>query len=130
MAYLRPPWFTVRVFNKVAMLTGIAGAETLIVTTRSGQDQRIPVISVDLDGSRFLVSTRGESQWVRNLRANPVLTLATKGASKKFIAREIPVEDRPPVLRAYRAKAGKTVGGYFAELPAAADHPVFALTAA
>lgn len=127
MAYLKPPWFTARVFNKIAMLTGIAGTETLIVTTRSGHRQQIPVITVDVAGATFLVSTRGESQWVRNLRANPVLSLTTKGSSVSFTATEVPVESRPPVLEAYRAKAGKTVEGYFAKLPDPADHPVFRL---
>ena len=130
MAYLKPPWFTVRVFNKIAMLTGIAGTERLLLTTRSGQQQQIPVISVTVAGTKFLVSTRGESAWVRNLRANPLVTLTTKGSSETFTAEEIQVEDRPPVLEAYRAKAGKTVDAYFAELPDAADHPVFTLTPA
>lgn len=127
-AYLRPPWFTARVFNRIAMLTGLAGTQTLVLTTRSGGRQRIPVISVEVDGARFLVSTRGESQWVRNLRVNPRITLTTKGSAEDFTATEIPVEDRPPVLTAYRAKAGRSVEGYFATLPDAADHPVFRLT--
>ena len=127
MAYLKPPWFTARVFNKIAMLTGIAGTETLSLTTRSGHEQQIPVITVDVTGAKYLVSTRGESQWVKNLRAKPVLTLTTKGSSVSFTATEVPVESRPPVLEAYRAKAGKTVEGYFAKLPDAADHPVFRL---
>ena len=84
MAYLKPPWFTAKVFNKLAMATGVAGTETLTLTARSsGQPQKIPVISVDVDGVRYLVSTRGESQWVKNLRANPAVSLTTKsgGAS-------------------------------------------------
>lgn len=128
MAYLRPPWFTARVFNRIAMLTGLAGAQTLTVTRRNGGRQRIPVISVDLAETTYLVSTRGESQWVRNLRTNPALTLTGRGASRSFIATEIPVESRAPVLAAYRAKAGKAVEGYFSALPLAADHPVFKLT--
>lgn len=130
MAYLRPPWFTAKVFNKIAMRTGMAGTETLLLTTRSGQQQQIPVISVTVSGTRYLVSTRGESEWVRNLRANPLVTLTTKGSSKRYTAEEISVESRPAVLQAYRAKAGKTVDGYFAKLPDAADHPVFKLTSA
>lgn len=130
MAYLRPPWFTARVFNKIALLTGIAGTEALTVTTRSGQDQTVPVISVDVAGVKYLVSTRGESQWVRNLRANPSLTLSSKGSAQGFTATEMPVESRPPVLEAYRVKAGKTVDGYFSTLPDSADHPVFRLTKA
>ena len=129
MAYLKPPWFTARVFNKIAMATGISGSERLTLTARSsGRPQEIPVITVDVDGIRYLVSTRGESQWVRNVRANPTVTLATKTGTARFTATEVPVPQRDPVLTAYRAKAGKTVDGYFAKLPDPADHPVFSLT--
>ena len=129
MAYLKPPWFTARVFNRIAMATGISGSERLTLTARSsGRPQEIPVITVDVDGIRYLVSTRGESQWVRNVRANPTVTLATKMGTARFTATEVPVPQRDPVLTAYRAKAGKTVDGYFAKLPDPADHPVFSLT--
>jgi len=128
MAYLKPPWFVVRVFNKFAMATGISGSETLTVTGRSsGAHQQIPVISVDVDGAKYLVSTRGESQWVKNLRADPVVTLKTRTSVARFSASEIPVEQRPPILAAYRIRAGKQVDGYFAKLPDPADHPVFRL---
>lgn len=128
MAYLKPAWFTAKVFNRIAMSTGIAGAETLTLTARSGRPQRIPVISVEADGTRYLVSTRGESQWVKNIRANPAVTLGSGAGARRYTAREVPVADRPPILAAYRVKAGKTVDGYFATLPDPADHPVFALT--
>jgi len=128
MAYLKPPWFVVRVFNKFAMATGISGSETLTLTGRSsGAHQQIPVISVDVDGAKYLVSTRGESQWVKNLRADPVVTLKTRTSVARFSASEIPVEQRPPILAAYRIRAGKQVDGYFAKLPDPADHPVFRL---
>jgi hypothetical protein len=128
MAYLKPPWFVVNVFNRIAMATGISGAETMVLTSRiSGREQQIPVISVDLNGTKYLVSTRGESQWVKNLRANPSVTLKRRGSGARFRATEIPAENRAPVLAAYRVKAGKTVEGYFAKLPAPADHPVFSL---
>jgi deazaflavin-dependent oxidoreductase (nitroreductase family) len=129
MAYLKPPWFTVKVFNKLAMATGVSGTETLTLTARaSGQPQKIPVISVDVDGTRYLVSTRGESQWVKNLRANPAVILTTKAGTASYTAAEMPVAQRDKVLRAYRVKAGKAVEGYFAKLPDPADHPVFRLT--
>ncbi|WP_319437245.1 nitroreductase/quinone reductase family protein [Mycobacterium sp. RTGN5] len=128
MAYLKPPWFTAKVFNKIAMATGVSGSQTLTVTARTtGQEQKIPVITVDVNGIRYLVSTRGESQWVKNVRANPVVILETKVGAARFTAAEVPAPDRPPVLQAYRIKAGKTVDGYFAKLPDPADHPVFRL---
>lgn len=127
MVYLQPSWFTAKVFNKIAMLTGIASAETLTLTTCSGQKQQIPVISVDVAGTRFLVSTRGESQWVKNVRVNPRVILTRKGSSESFVVQELPVDSRPPVLAAYRTKAGKAVDGYFAKLPDPSDHPAFRL---
>ncbi len=129
MAYLKPPWFTAKVFNRIAMATGLAGSETLTVTRRgTGETQRIPVLTVVVDGTRYLVSTRGESQWVRNVRANPDVTVTSRGSSR-YRASELPVGERGPVLAAYQAKAGRAVRGYFHSLPDAADHPVFALTA-
>ena len=129
MAYLKPPWFTVKLFNKLAMATGLSGTETLTLTARSsGQQQKIPVITVDVDGTRYLVSTRGESQWVKNLRANPGVDLTTKQGTVSYTASEVPVAQRDKILQAYRVKAGKTVEGYFAKLPDPADHPVFGLT--
>ena len=128
MAYLKPPWFVSKVFNRVAMATGLSGSETLEITRRrSGDTQRIPVLTVVVDGVRYLISTRGESQWVRNIRATPAVTLSTRAGGTRFRATEIPVELRGPVLAAYRVKAGKTVETYFRSLPDPADHPVFAL---
>ncbi|MBB4852851.1 deazaflavin-dependent oxidoreductase (nitroreductase family) [Mycobacteroides chelonae] len=126
MAYLKPPWFVKNVFNKVAMVANIG--ETLTITKRvSGESQQIPVTTVDVDGIKYLVSTRGESQWVKNIRANPQVTLTVKGATTAYTATEIPVSDRAPIIAAYKPRAGKVVDGYFAQLPDDADHPTFAL---
>jgi hypothetical protein len=53
--------------------------------------------------------------------------LTRKGSSESFVVQELPVDSRPPVLAAYRTKAGKAVDGYFAKLPDPSDHPVFRL---
>ena len=125
MAYLKPPWFTRAVFNKIAMATGISNTEKLTVTRRrSKQPQDIPVITVDVGGTKYLVSTRGESEWVKNVRADPNVTIG----STAYVAREIPEQDRQAVLTAYREKAGRAVDGYFKRLPREADHPVFVVT--
>jgi hypothetical protein len=125
MAYLKPPWFTRAVFNKIAIATGIGNTEKLTVTRRrSKQRQEVAVVTVDVGGSKYLVSTRGESEWVKNVRADPNVTI---GATA-YVAREIPEQDRQPVLAAYRQKAGSAVEGYFRKLPHEADHPVFVVT--
>ncbi len=127
MAYLKPPWFVAKVFNRIAMATGVGNSETLTVTKRaSGEPQHIPVVVPEVDGVKYLVSTRGESQWVKNVRADPRVTLG----SVAYLATEIPVELRAPILAAYKPKAGRVVEGYWRALPEDADHPVFALTPA
>jgi F420H(2)-dependent quinone reductase len=129
MTYLKPPWFTVKVFNRIAMATGISNSETLTVTKRgSGEPQHIPVVTVDVAGTKYLVSTRGESQWVKNVRADPNVTLTNKSGAKKYVAHETPAPERQPILTAYQQKAGRAVDGYFRKLPDPADHPVFALS--
>jgi deazaflavin-dependent oxidoreductase (nitroreductase family) len=125
MAYLKPPWFTRTIFNKIAMATGMSNTETLTVTRRkSKQPEQIPVIPVEVGGAKYVVSTRGESDWVKNLRADPNATIG----SADYVAREIPEQDRQAVLTAYREKAGRAVEGYFRRLPREADHPVFVVT--
>jgi len=125
MAYLKPPWFTRVIFNKVAMSSGIGGSETLTVTRRiSKQPQKIPVVVPEVNGVKYLVSTRGETEWVKNVRAIPDVMVG----DKRDVATEIPVEQRAPILAGYKSKAGKVVDGYWRDLPDDADHPVFALT--
>lgn len=125
MAYLPPGGFTRRIANRWAMHWGLGGAETLVLTTRSGNEQRIPVITVTFEDGRYLVSTRGESSWVKNLRAAGVGELRTKSGVVRFAAAEVAPEGRPGVIAAYREKAGGKVKRYFEKLPDPADHPVF-----
>jgi deazaflavin-dependent oxidoreductase (nitroreductase family) len=129
VAYLKPPVFARRVFNPLAMRLRIGGSATLVVTRRTtGEPQRLPVIPVEHDGALHLVSTRGESDWVRNLRAAGGGELDDGSGPTSFRAVELPVEKRDPVLAAYRKRAGRTVDPYFKKLPAAGDHPVFRIT--
>ena len=129
MTYLRPPLFVRRVFNPLAMRFEIGGATTLTVTgRRSGKPHALPVIPVDHGGSRYLMSTRGDADWVRNLRepeASGELRHRGGGSTSSFRAIEVPVGERPPIITAYRSVAGRAVASYFKALPDPADHPVF-----
>jgi F420H(2)-dependent quinone reductase len=125
MAYLKPPWFTRTVFNKIAMTFSFGPFETLVVTKRvSKQPQKIPVTPIEVDGVKYLVSAYGETEWVKNVRANPDIALG----GVDYAAAETPVDARKPILDAYQAKVGKYVDDQFRQLPDAADHPVFSLT--
>jgi deazaflavin-dependent oxidoreductase (nitroreductase family) len=129
MAYLKPPWFVRKIGNKIAQAFGAGGSSTLTVPgRRTGEPKTVPVIVVDVDGTRYLVSTRGESEWVRNIRAAGGGELKRKGTTERFSATEVPPDERPPILDAYRARAGRTVKSYFEKLPDPADHPTFRVT--
>jgi len=139
--YVRPGWFTKHVFNPVvAALTrmGISvwGSRQLRVRgRRSGEWRTTPVNLLTVDGTHYLVAPRGETQWVRNLRAAGEGELRVGRRVERFGATEIPDEEKPPILRAYlkrwKAEVGVFFGGISADSPdedvrrIAPDHPIF-----
>ena len=124
MAYLKPPTFLRKVINPLAMRTGIGGTTALVVRRRrSGGTQTVPVVPIEHDGVRYVVSARGESEWVRNLRAAGRLELG----GRSYAASEVPVSEREPIIGAYRAKAGRSVASFWRALPRDEDHPTFRL---
>jgi deazaflavin-dependent oxidoreductase (nitroreductase family) len=144
--YRRPGWFTRNVFNRsVVRLTrlGISvwGSRELRVRGRtSGEWRRVPVNLLEHGGGRFLVSPRGHSQWVRNLRVAGTGELRVGRRVEAFRGTEITDPDaKVEILRAYLQRWKMEVGVFFdgtgpdssdAELRAIADkHPVFRVEA-
>lgn len=126
MAYVKPSPFIKHVFNPLAKRFGIGGARELVVKRRkSGDMQSIPVMPLEHEGVRYLVSVRGESEWVRNMRAAGGAELRGKTGAERFRFAELPVAERAPIIARYREQAGKNVDSYWKRLPDDADHPVF-----
>jgi deazaflavin-dependent oxidoreductase (nitroreductase family) len=127
--YIRPPLFVRRVFNPIAIRFRIGGTRVLTVPgRRTGTPRRTAVIPVEHRGARYLVAPRGETEWVRNLRAaRGVGELEGRAGAERFQAVELPAAQRPPVIAAYRTVAGRAVASFFSKLPDPADHPVFRL---
>lgn len=127
MAYRRPSFITARMINPLAMRLGVAGTEVLETTgRRSGEPRRVPVVPLAHDGARFLVSPRGETQWVRNLRASAgACRLGPHGDVRPARCEEVPPADTHELLAAYRDMAGRVAASHFRALPDPADHPVF-----
>ncbi|MFF3557886.1 nitroreductase/quinone reductase family protein [Streptomyces tsukubensis] len=113
-------------------------AELSVLGRSSGEWRSIPVNPLGFEGGDYLVSARGHSQWVRNMRAagGGRLTLGRK--VRHFTAVELTDAEKPAVLRAYLERWGWEVGRFFdgvtasstdEELLAAAPrHPVFRIT--
>ncbi|MET9963601.1 nitroreductase/quinone reductase family protein [Streptomyces sp. NPDC006326] len=128
-------------FGKLARFgVSLAGSAELSVRGRtSGRMQRIPVNPHTYEGQQYLVSARGHSQWVRNMRAAGGGELRVGRKLRTFTVVELtdPAQ-KAPVIRAYLERWGWQVNQFFqgvtaqssdAELQAVADdHPVFALT--
>jgi deazaflavin-dependent oxidoreductase (nitroreductase family) len=99
---------------------------TLAVRGRTtGAWRTVPVNLLKLDDAWYLVAPRGETDWVRNLRAAGTGELRRGSRAKPFRASEVPDEQKPPVIDAYLARWGYQVKGQFQQLPNPADHPVF-----
>lgn len=112
------------------------GAQLLEVRGRkSGTVRSTPVNPLELEGRRYLLSPRGETQWVRNFRASGEAALRVGGRRDSIeLVRELPDEEKVPVLRAYLDRWAWQVKGLIdapkgasdAQLAAiAGNHPVF-----
>ncbi len=142
--YQRPGWFTTNVFNRVvAVLTrlgvSVYGSRVLEVRGRkSGEWRQTPVNLLRYDGAEYLVAPRGQTQWVKNLRASGQGRLRVGRRTQSFHAVELADEEKPPLLRAYLKKWKFEVGVFFAGVGPdssdeelrhiAPDHPVFRVT--
>src|SRR5690242_19385865 len=89
------------------------GSRVLVVRGRkSGERRSTPVNLLELEGERYLVAPRGNTQWVRNLRAAGTGRLFLGRRAQSFTATEVPVEERSPILRAYLKKWKWEVGQF------------------
>ena len=66
-----------------------------------------------MDGTRYLVAPRGNTQWVRNLRAVGTGELRIGRKTEPFTATEIADDDKPAILRAYLKRWKFEVGVFF-----------------
>ena len=123
--YVHPGFVMARIVNPIVQRLG----GTLVLTVpgrQSGQPRTVPLgRPFDLDGVRYLVGGGGETQWVPNLRAAGTGELRLHGTTTRFRAVEIEGSERERIVAGYRAAQGRTVDGFFRELPEPADHPVF-----
>ena len=68
---------------------------------RSGEPRSVPVNWVEHDGNRYLVSPRGESEWVRNVRADGGQAVLRHGKREPVLLEELPAGERAPIIQAY-----------------------------
>jgi deazaflavin-dependent oxidoreductase (nitroreductase family) len=117
--YQQPDWFTRHLFNPiVAACTrgGISlwGSRVLSVPGRmTGETRSTPVNVLTVDRERYLVAPRGDTQWVRNVRAAGGCTLRVGRRSEAVVVRELDDADKPAILRPYLRRWKWEVGQFF-----------------
>jgi deazaflavin-dependent oxidoreductase (nitroreductase family) len=107
----------------------LKGSRVLWVRGRaSGEWRTTPVNPLRFEGASYLVAPRGQTQWVRNLRAAGGGELHIGRRAEKFTATELADADKPALLRAYLKNWKFEVGVFFDGVgPDASDEQLLAI---
>ena len=107
--------FNVIVGRLTRLGISVYGSRVLYVKGRtSGEWRSTPVNPLRLpDGTRYLVAPRGNTQWVRNMRAAGGGELRIGRKVEPFTATEVADDAKPAILRAYLRKWKFEVGVFF-----------------
>jgi F420H(2)-dependent quinone reductase len=106
----RPPRRRIaRVNRMVARLAalGLTPGNTVALEVpgrQSGRLRRTSLVVAEHRNNRYLVSLAGESEWVRNVRANNYRAALRRLRTRPVLLVELPVPERPAVLRAYLSR--------------------------
>lgn len=100
---------------------------------KSGKTYTTAVNWTEVDGQRYLVAPRGETQWVRNVRADGGRAVLRHGKTRQVRLEEVSVGERAPIIKNYVGE-NKVVKGEFGVDPddpiekyeaTAENHPTF-----
>jgi hypothetical protein len=134
--YLAPTTFEAKVFTPLMnglMRLGISAKGSRILEHRgrtSGTVFRTPVNLLVLDGQEYLVAPRGETHWVRNVRASGELVLLLGRRRRTCAVDEVPVDQRVPIIRQYLVQWAWEVGRFFEGIDALSSDEQIAAVAA
>ncbi len=95
---------------------GVAARYQYLLETRGRKTGRVyatPVNLLEMNGHRYLVAVRGETAWVRNVRVAGSLCLRKAGRRVEFKAREVGVENRPPILKEFLDRYASQVRRFY-----------------
>jgi deazaflavin-dependent oxidoreductase (nitroreductase family) len=127
-----PPNAVERIFGRILVALvriGLVGGHFHVLEVRgrkSGRTISLPVDPIEWQGRRYLVCARGTSHWVRNVRAAGDIVLARARQRRRYAVRELPADQRAPVLKAYLDAFSREVQRFF---PVPKGSPVTAFEA-
>lgn len=139
--YQKPPFIVAKIANPVINFLvrrfGIRMGAIHVLSVKgrtSGKTYSVPVNLLEIDGRHYVLSPRGETDWVKNLRAAGVATVETRGKKVLYTSTEVAPYARGPMLKEYVTRWGGQVKGLIEVGPeasadqfaqASAKHPVF-----
>jgi deazaflavin-dependent oxidoreductase (nitroreductase family) len=106
---------------------------------RSGQIRSTPVSWIEHEGQRYLVAPRGNTEWVRNVKAAGGEAVLKSRKTEPVRLEEVPVEQRAPIIKTYLKKTAMVTKREFGLDPdapveefekIAPAHPAFRITPA
>jgi deazaflavin-dependent oxidoreductase (nitroreductase family) len=118
----------------IALIRRIAGPMwsragfTVVLTVRgrrTGTPHHVTLFPIEVEGTRYLLSQYGASDWVRNLRAAGRGELRRKGRTEAIAVVEVDSAERDRVIAAFHAQVPRLMSRDSDARPAAADHPTF-----
>jgi len=124
--YVRPTAVDAAFNSTVGWLTKmglpLAGSRVLSVRGRtSGEWRSTPVNPIRIQGHRYLVSPRGHTQWVRNIRVAGEAELRVGRRVEPVRVVELADDEKPVLLRAYLKRWKFEVGVFFDGVDASAS---------
>ena len=140
MTFYRRPMKLTQVMNgALGWLASLGLTPSQMITLevkgrRSGKTRSTVMNIVTYEGVRYAVSPRGESEWVRNVRAAGGAAVIRHRGRRSVRLEEIPPEQRAPILKKYLGENAMSTKQHFgvdpkaevAEFAAIAErHPVF-----
>jgi hypothetical protein len=123
--YVRPSAFLNKVLNPI---TVALGRQTVLVVRgrKSGKVLKVPMDPpFEWNGTRYLVSPRGETHWARNLRAAGEADLRAGRGLEHVRVVELQGAERDAVVSTYASTITCNCRRSMELLPDPADHPVF-----
>jgi len=139
MPYQRPTAAEAMINRVIGLLPriGIGPRYMVLLQVRGRKSGRIystPVNLLEVNGHRYLVAPRGDTQWARNAAASGEVALVRGLRREAVKVTSMADGDKPAILKAYLDQYASAVQQYFpvaagspppAFAPLAANYPVF-----
>ena len=137
--YRRPTKLTQMMNGALGWLASLGLTPSHMITLevkgrRSGETRSTVMNMVEYEGEKYVVSPRGESEWVRNVRAAGGEAIIHRRGRRRVRLEEVPAEQRAPILKKYLGENAMSTKQHFgidskaelAEFQAIAGrHPAF-----